>query len=71
MQFLASVHRGLASNANPLAISLSIYLASPPISELDVTKVGGLLQFWENEVKSEFGSALRQMALNILTAPCE
>ncbi|EUC59033.1 hypothetical protein RSOL_293340 [Rhizoctonia solani AG-3 Rhs1AP] len=55
--------------AVPLSSPLSIYLASPPVAEIEVQKVGGLVQYWENESNTPSGCILGKMALDILTAP--
>ncbi|KAF8691633.1 hypothetical protein RHS03_08734, partial [Rhizoctonia solani] len=63
----ATHHNFTASTSAPPSTALSIYLASPLVSEAEVNQQGGLLQFWESEVNT--GSALGRLALNILTAP--
>ncbi|CAE7137293.1 unnamed protein product [Rhizoctonia solani] len=60
-------HDSTASHSTPRSTALSAYLAAPLVSEAEVNKLGGLLQFWENEVR--VGSVLGRLALDILTAP--
>ncbi|KAF8750489.1 hypothetical protein RHS01_09219 [Rhizoctonia solani] len=56
-----------SSTSAPPPTALSIYLASPLVSEAEVNQRGDLLQFWESEVNT--GLALGRLALDILIAP--
>ncbi|CAE6458118.1 unnamed protein product [Rhizoctonia solani] len=63
-----------ATHYNPTAstsarppIALSVCLASPLVSETEVNRLTGLLQFWENEAKAS--SILGRLALDTSTGP--
>ncbi|CAE6474836.1 unnamed protein product [Rhizoctonia solani] len=64
----SDVRRNLrTANLSPQLSPLPAYLESPPIAKSEINKLGGLLQYWENEAK--VGSILGRMALDVLTAP--
>ncbi|CAE6461422.1 unnamed protein product [Rhizoctonia solani] len=62
----ATHYNPTASTSAPPPTAVSVYLASPLVSETEVNRLAGFLQFWENETKAS--SILGRLALDILTA---